>query len=226
MRTGVQVCGVVVWFFKYTDIASLVLLFGFTQPILDRRRSVRWRTRALVVDDKANGRKSKRQWHMEHWRWQWHWHESRRQHCYSYVYIDVSQAYCCCALCICARATQMSIASASTSALTDDHTRMPWGIDKDKCNVPDVENAASAGFAIVKVPAHELPSHCHRVVEWADHIKPVFLEHRVDPPVPAVFQKTSKNTRRRLLPQKVHQLRHVPVSTAKHSDTLVSVFRV
>ena len=32
MRTGVEGCGVVVWFGKYTDIASLVLLFGFTQP--------------------------------------------------------------------------------------------------------------------------------------------------------------------------------------------------
>ena len=30
MRTGVEGCGVVVWFVKYTDIASLVLLFGFT----------------------------------------------------------------------------------------------------------------------------------------------------------------------------------------------------
>ena len=33
MRTGVEGYGVVVWFGKYTDIASLVLLFGFTQPI-------------------------------------------------------------------------------------------------------------------------------------------------------------------------------------------------
>ena len=33
MRTGVEVCGVVVWFGKYTDIASLVLLFGFTKPV-------------------------------------------------------------------------------------------------------------------------------------------------------------------------------------------------
>ena len=32
MRTRVEGCGVVVWFGKYTDIASLVLLFGFTQP--------------------------------------------------------------------------------------------------------------------------------------------------------------------------------------------------
>ena len=33
VRPGVEGCGVVVWFGKYTDIASLVLLFGFTQPI-------------------------------------------------------------------------------------------------------------------------------------------------------------------------------------------------
>ena len=32
MRTGVEGCGVVVWFGKYKDIASLVLLFGFTTP--------------------------------------------------------------------------------------------------------------------------------------------------------------------------------------------------
>ena len=31
--TGVDGCGVVVWFGKYTDIASLVLLSGFTQPM-------------------------------------------------------------------------------------------------------------------------------------------------------------------------------------------------
>ena len=30
MRTAVKGCGVVVWFGKYTDTASLVLLFGFT----------------------------------------------------------------------------------------------------------------------------------------------------------------------------------------------------
>ena len=30
--TGVEGCGVEVWFGKYTDIASLVLLFGFTTP--------------------------------------------------------------------------------------------------------------------------------------------------------------------------------------------------
>ena len=35
MRTGVEGCGVVLWFGKYTDIAFLVSLFGFTQPILD-----------------------------------------------------------------------------------------------------------------------------------------------------------------------------------------------
>ena len=33
MRTGGGGCGVVVWFGKDTDIACLVLLFGFTQPI-------------------------------------------------------------------------------------------------------------------------------------------------------------------------------------------------
>ena len=32
MRTGVEGCGVVVGFGKYTDIASLVLLFGCTTP--------------------------------------------------------------------------------------------------------------------------------------------------------------------------------------------------
>ena len=32
MRTGVEGCGVVVWFGKYTGIASLVLLFGLTIP--------------------------------------------------------------------------------------------------------------------------------------------------------------------------------------------------
>ena len=32
MLTGVDGCGVEVWFGKYTDIASLVLLFGFTTP--------------------------------------------------------------------------------------------------------------------------------------------------------------------------------------------------
>ena len=32
MRTGVEGCGVVAWFGKYTDIASPVLLFGFTIP--------------------------------------------------------------------------------------------------------------------------------------------------------------------------------------------------
>ena len=32
-RIGVEGCGVVVWFGKYTGIAFLVLLFGFTQPI-------------------------------------------------------------------------------------------------------------------------------------------------------------------------------------------------
>ena len=31
MRTGVEGCGVVVWFGKYTDIASLVLLFGLVK---------------------------------------------------------------------------------------------------------------------------------------------------------------------------------------------------
>ena len=36
MRTGVEGCGVMVWFDKYTDIASLVLLFGFTIPSLDK----------------------------------------------------------------------------------------------------------------------------------------------------------------------------------------------
>ena len=30
--TGVKGCGVVVWFGKYTDVASLVLFFGFTTP--------------------------------------------------------------------------------------------------------------------------------------------------------------------------------------------------
>ena len=33
MCTGVEGYGVVVWVGKYTDIAFLVLLFGFTQPI-------------------------------------------------------------------------------------------------------------------------------------------------------------------------------------------------
>ena len=33
MRIGVEGCGVLVWFGKYTDIASLVLLFDFTHPI-------------------------------------------------------------------------------------------------------------------------------------------------------------------------------------------------
>ena len=33
-HTGVEGCVVVTWFGQYTDIASLVSLFGFTQPIL------------------------------------------------------------------------------------------------------------------------------------------------------------------------------------------------
>ena len=33
MRTGVEGCGVVVWFGQYTEIAFLASLFGFTQPI-------------------------------------------------------------------------------------------------------------------------------------------------------------------------------------------------
>ena len=35
MCTGFERYGVVVWFGKYTDIASLVLLFGFTLPSLE-----------------------------------------------------------------------------------------------------------------------------------------------------------------------------------------------
>ena len=33
MHTGVERRGVVVWFGQYTEIAFLVSLFGFTQPI-------------------------------------------------------------------------------------------------------------------------------------------------------------------------------------------------
>ena len=47
MRTGVEGCGVVVWFWKYTDIVSLVLLFGFITPaytvVLSDTHSARWK---------------------------------------------------------------------------------------------------------------------------------------------------------------------------------------
>ena len=50
--TGVEEYGVVVWFGKCTDIASLVLLFGFTTPayILNEGRKER-------TKEKEKGRK-------------------------------------------------------------------------------------------------------------------------------------------------------------------------
>ena len=42
MLTGVDGCGVEVWFGKCTDIASLVLLFGFTTPAYILTMSVVW----------------------------------------------------------------------------------------------------------------------------------------------------------------------------------------
>ena len=41
MRAGAEGCGVVVWFGKYTDIASLVLPFGFTTPAYTRQAQSR-----------------------------------------------------------------------------------------------------------------------------------------------------------------------------------------
>ena len=54
MRTGVEGCGVVVWFGKCTRIASLVLLFGFTTPAYKRnetkRKTEKEREKAWALD--------------------------------------------------------------------------------------------------------------------------------------------------------------------------------